>query len=78
MINIEQVIVRCRVISLFVHVWVSFHISVGCNLAWFPLLSPSCSHAPTGGMLHSEQQCHVVMETTAAPHHRRGRVHPGA
>ena len=69
---------RCRVISLFVHVWVSFHITLRCNSVWFPLLSPSCSHAPAGGMLHSKQQRHVVMETAAALHHHRGGIHPGA
>lgn len=76
MINIESYPVRECV---FVHVRASFHISVGSNVAWFfPLLSPSCSHASARGMLHSEQQRHVVMETATALHHRRGRIHPGA
>lgn len=58
---------------------VSLHTSVGCNLASFvPLLSPSCSHAPVGGMLHSEQQRHIVMETATTLHHHRGRIHPRA
>lgn len=49
-----------------------------CNLIMWALPSAVGSHAPAGRMLHGEQQCHVVMETTAALHHRRGRVHPGA
>lgn len=71
MINIEHVILQS-------HNPIRAHMALRCNSVWSPLLSPSCSYAPAGGMLHPEQQRHIVMETAAALHHHRGGIHPRA
>lgn len=59
---------------------VKYQLWVNCpfNMHATLLLSPGCSDASAGGMLHSEQQRHLVVEAATAVHHHGGGIHPGA